>query len=360
MNGFVALCMVAVIASTTLVYFMRRWGLKHLLDVPNERSSHRVPTPRGGGLGIVVTTLVLFVGAMLIGDYSEDPAGLPILTFLICAGATALVGWIDDRVDLSARVRLVIQLGTSAVAVGAVGVVTQVALPPLGIVIFALPLAYVINVFWVVGFTNINNFMDGIDGIAGTQALIAGVAWSVVLLAQGQSDLALFVGLLAASSLGFLFLNRPPAKIFMGDVGSTFLGFSFAMLPLLMFARTGDPRALGVGALLVAPFGLDGAYTILRRAYRHENILTAHRTHVYQRLVKQGYSHRQITGLYAVYALACAGCGLLYAAGGSLLAAFIPLLIFVGLVLWTRRREHGARLPSLRISQHLKRFSAGD
>jgi UDP-N-acetylmuramyl pentapeptide phosphotransferase/UDP-N-acetylglucosamine-1-phosphate transferase len=181
-----------------------------------------------------------------------------------------------------------------------------------------------------------------------------------VLLDYGQTDLALFAALLAASSLGFLFLNRPPALVFMGDVGSTFLGFSFAVLPLLAFNRVGDPRALVVGALLVAPFVLDGAYTILRRAYRHENVLTAHRTHVYQRLVKQGYSHWQITGLYALYALASACCGLLYETSGSLPVVIIPILIFAGLVLWTRRREHGAKSPFLRISQHLKRSPASD
>ncbi len=346
MNEFVALSALAVIASTIVVYFMRRWGLNHLLDIPNERSSHRIPTPRGGGLGIVVTTLVFFVVALWIGEYTEDRVGLPLLIFLGCAGAIALLGWIDDRTDLSAKVRLLLQLGISALAVWVVGAVTQAEMPLLGVISLALPLAYLLNVFWVVGFTNIYNFMDGIDGIAGVQALIAGVAWGVLLLARGQTELALFAALLAASSLGFLFLNRPPALIFMGDVGSTFLGFSLAILPLLAFARTGDPRAIGAGALFVAPFVLDGAFTIIRRALQHENVLTAHRSHVYQRLVKQGYSHRQITGLYALYALASAGCGLLYAASGTLLAVIIPILIFVGLALWTMRRENSTAVAA--------------
>lgn len=335
-----------MVASTIVVYFVRRWGLKHLLDIPNERSSHRIPTPRGGGLGIVVTTLALFVIASLIGEYGEEHASLPTLIFLGCAGAIALVGWIDDRADLSAKLRLLIQLGISAVAVLAVGAVTAVDVPLLGVIGLAPVLAYLLNVFWVIGFTNIYNFMDGIDGIAGGQALIAGAAWSILLLARGHIELGLFAALIAASSLGFLFLNRPPALIFMGDVGSTFLGFSLAMLSLLAFHRGGDPRVLGAGVLFVAPFVLDGAYTIVRRALKHENVLKAHRSHVYQRLVKQGYSHRQITGLYTLYALASACCGLLYAAGGSLLAVIIPILIFVGLALWTTRREHGTTVTA--------------
>ncbi len=338
MKEFVVLTTLAMIASAVFVYFIRRWGLKHLLDIPNERSSHYVPTPRGGGLGIVVTTLVLFGMALLTGDYSEGHASLPLLIFLGCAGVIALIGWIDDRADLSAKARLLIQLGISVIAVLVVGAVTQVELQPLGVVVLVPPLAYLINVVWVVGGTNIYNFMDGIDGIAGVQALIAGGAWSVVLLSHGQIELALFAALLAASSLGFLFLNRPPALIFMGDVGSTFLGFSLAMLPLLAFARTGDPRALGLGGLFIAPFVLDGAFTVIRRAIRHENVLKAHRSHVYQRLVIRGYSHRQITGLYALYALASAGCGLLYDVDGNLLAVIVPVLIFAGLALWAKRR----------------------
>jgi UDP-N-acetylmuramyl pentapeptide phosphotransferase/UDP-N-acetylglucosamine-1-phosphate transferase len=203
-----------------------------------------------------------------------------------------------------------------------------------------------LNVIWVVGFTNIYNFMDGIDGLAGSQAAIAGIGWAVLLLALEQKQLGLFAILLAGSSLGFLFLNRPRALIFMGDVGSTFLGFSLAMLPVLVFARLNDPRSLVAGALFVAPFALDGGFTILRRARRGENVFEAHRSHVYQRLNKLGYSHLQITALYALYASLSAGCALLYMVADSreliLIAFIIPLLVFFLFAGWTAWLERNA------------------
>ncbi|MDX2163735.1 MAG: glycosyltransferase family 4 protein [bacterium] len=348
--SFLILCLLAVAFSTAVVYGVRRWALDHLLDVPNERSSHAVPTPRGGGLGIVLAALPLFVLALFTGDYGTG-AHLPaLLVFLVCAALIAALGWFDDRMNLSASVRLLLQLGIGAAVVIVIGAAAQTELPGLGVVGFAPLVALAINVVWVVGFTNIYNFMDGIDGIAGSQALIAGLGWAMLLLAMGVRDLALYAALVAASSLGFLFLNRPRALIFMGDVGSTFLGFSLAALPVLAFARTPDSRWLGAGALMVAPFLLDGAFTILRRALRRENVLKPHRSHIYQRLTAKGrFSHLHITSLYALYALVSVFCAWLYAistsAGSMALAIAIPVLIFAALVAWTTALEKRALSP---------------
>jgi UDP-N-acetylmuramyl pentapeptide phosphotransferase/UDP-N-acetylglucosamine-1-phosphate transferase len=317
-----------------------------LLDVPNERSSHVLPTPRGGGLGIVITTSCLFIGAPALGVVDSENVGVHALVFIGAGIVIAVLGWLDDLFTLSARVRLLLQVLIVGGALLIVGTVTQVELPMLGIMSIPFLLAYMLNVIWVVGFTNIYNFMDGIDGLAGSQAAIAGIGWAVLLLALEQKQLGLFAILLAGSSLGFLFLNRPRALIFMGDVGSTFLGFSLAMLPVLVFARLNDPRSLVAGALFVAPFALDGGFTILRRARRGENVFEAHRSHVYQRLNKLGYSHLQITALYALYASLSAGCALLYMVADSreliLIAFIIPLLVFFLFAGWTAWLERNA------------------
>lgn len=190
--------------------------------------------------------------------------------------------------------------------------------------------------------------MDGIDGISATQAIIASIGWFVLLLVHGQFVLALAAALIAASSMGFLSLNRPPARIFMGDVGSTFLGFFLALLPLTAFQEGTDPRFFGAGILVVAPFVLDGAFTIVRRLLRGENVLKAHRSHIYQRLVRLGYSHASITSLYGLFALASVGCALLYALSSDkqiiTLSVAIPILIFAVLVLWTTWMERRARI----------------
>ena len=351
MSSFIVMCIQAVICSLIIVYGVRRWALRHMLDIPNERSSHTSPTPRGGGLSIVVTTVILFVFTIFVGEFNTIEAVPMLLIFIIGGVIIAALGWIDDRVSLSAKLRLVLQLGVSTVEVILIGAVAQVELPLLGVIGFMPLIAYLLNIIWVVGFTNIYNFMDGIDGLAGSQALIAGLGWCGLLLAQGQPTLALYSALLASSSLGFLFLNRPRALIFMGDVGSTFIGFSLAMLPLLVFTRTNDPRLLVAGALFVAPFVLDGTFTIIRRALRGENVLKPHRSHIYQRLTQQGYTHLQITALYALYAFVSMICGWLYAFSGEWIAIIVPLAIFAGLVFWAIRQERGAvRLATVSTS----------
>jgi len=341
---FAAFGVVAIASSFAIVYAIRRWALQHMLDIPNERSSHTIPTPRGGGLGIVLATVLLFLIAELSQPIQDGDSVGAMIPFVAGAALIAALGWADDRWTLSARLRLVLQLGISLIAIVVVQPDTRIDLPLLGVISFAPLIAYAINLVWVIGLTNIYNFMDGIDGLAGFQALAAGLGWCGLLLARGADDLALYALLLAGSSLGFLFLNRPRALIFMGDVGSTFLGFSLALLPILAYARSADPRLLGAGVLFVAPFVLDGTFTIIRRALRHENVLMAHRSHIYQRLtVREGYSHLNITGLYAFYAVASIGCGWLYATtdSGALmsLAILIPIAIFAALVVWTMRFE---------------------
>jgi UDP-N-acetylmuramyl pentapeptide phosphotransferase/UDP-N-acetylglucosamine-1-phosphate transferase len=156
---------------------------------------------------------------------------------------------------------------------------------------------------WVVGLTNAFNFMDGIDGIAACQAITAGLGWGFLALQAGVPFAAALGFLLASSSLGFLCHNWSPARVFMGDVGSLFLGFTLAMLPFLVGELSRDRSGTGLACSAVSlmwPFVFDSTFTFLRRLIKGENVFDAHRSHLYQRLVRAGWSHPAVTFLYAV------------------------------------------------------------
>jgi UDP-N-acetylmuramyl pentapeptide phosphotransferase/UDP-N-acetylglucosamine-1-phosphate transferase len=288
---FVA-AIVAFVAAAILTPLMARWAhRRNLLDIPNERSSHVIATPRIGGVALVTSVLVALALLQIAGAGISHDAGI-VLTGAL---GIAAIGLVDDVWTLSAIVRLVVQATVAATVVALVGSLPFGLFPPdsWG--------AMVLSVFWIGLLTNAYNFMDGIDGIAGTQALVAGVGWTIVAFLAGAHDVAALSLLLAAASSGFLLHNWQPAKVFMGDAGSGFFGFLFAALPLL--APKGRVSFLWCGALLMWPFVFDTGFTLVRRASRFENILSAHRSHLYQRLVLTGCSHRDVTLVYAALAL---------------------------------------------------------
>ncbi|MBA3685211.1 MAG: glycosyltransferase family 4 protein [Planctomycetes bacterium] len=275
----------ACAVGAALVYARQR-----LLDLPNQRSSHERPTPRGGGIGLVAA-LVATAGAAAWMDGAVR--ALPILAALVVVAA---LGWWDDHRPLSARFRLAIQALAAAVVIAALPLPGEVVafgwlLPVGGAVGWVVALAAAV---WII---NLTNFMDGIDGIAGTQGFVAGLAYWVVL---GGWSGSLAVAC-AGSCLGFLAWNWPPARIFLGDVGSTTLGLVFVVM-MLACLQGGLP----VEAVLlpIAPFFADATATLLRRAWNREHLATAHRSHLYQRLAARLGSHRVVTCLYAGLAVA--------------------------------------------------------
>lgn len=320
-----------------------------ILDVPNERSSHCRPMARGGGLAIV---LVTGAGLLLVQALWAPWPPLALVGCLAGALLVAGVSWVDDLRGLPVRVRLPAHAAAAALAVAAVGPWTEVALPGIGVWnpgILGIPLAWL----WVVGMINIYNFMDGIDGLAGSQAVAAAAGWCVIGLLSGNAAVAVLAALLAGSSLGFLAHNWAPARIFMGDVGSTFLGYSLAVLPLLAGQR--DPEAALAGVLLLWPFLFDGGFTILRRLRRGENLLVPHRAHLYQRLVTAGQGHAAVTSTYAALAAAGLAAAVLWAggaAGAALAGVTVVPLLAPGLVVYThwceRARQVAGAAPQAR------------
>ena len=326
-----------------------------LLDRPNERSLHTRATPRGGGLGFVLAValaLGVFLGLTGLpssGDGMGAELRHPVMIYLGAALFIAIVSLRDDFKSLSPGIRFLCQLAVAGAAIWGVGYFGQLSIPGCG----AVDLGWAgagLTVIWIVGLTNVYNFMDGIDGIAGIQGLTAGLAWAAAGIWLGSPAIGLLGLLFAGGSLGFLIYNWSPAKVFMGDVGSAFLGYSFAVLPLLLVrdgppaGRPFDAGAVPVFALLVVwPFVADGFYTFLRRSARGEAVWKAHRSHLYQRLVQTGWTHARVSTLYGVWCAVSGAAGLFWlsgASGAAVVAWVVPLASLAGIFLLVRHREH--------------------
>jgi len=310
------------------VWIIRRYAeRRQLLDHPNERSSHSMPTPRGGGLAIVLLVTGTGLSFVRTEDLSRN------LVYIVCAIVIAFLGWRDDTHSLSPRVRFAVQGLVAAASIWGLGYFSSVTIPLFGKLQLGV-VGIVITFLWIIGLTNAYNFMDGIDGIAGGVAFAAGLGW--VLLTSNIPYLAnsfvFWIALaIAAGSLGFLGHNWHPAKIFMGDVASTFLGYSFAVMPLMAANKEGD--ALMLGTLLMWTIIMDAGVTFIRRTLKRENVFAAHRTHVYQRLVIGGYTHSQVSTMYIVLTLVALRLASAWGDGSQLASALIlfglPLTYYV-------------------------------
>jgi UDP-N-acetylmuramyl pentapeptide phosphotransferase/UDP-N-acetylglucosamine-1-phosphate transferase len=324
-----------------------------LVDRPNERSLHTRVTPRGGGIALVlVVTLGLglwWVAGLLPAVNSVGSAlrGPPAI-YLCAAIFIAAVSLRDDFQSLSAGLRFGCQLAVAVAAVWGLGYFRQVSIPGCGRLDLGAAGAG-LTVIWVVGLTNVYNFMDGIDGMAGAQGVSAGLAWTLAGIWLGAPLVSLLAVLVAGGCLGFLGHNWSPAKIFMGDVGSAFLGYTFAVLPLMWLneaATTGHLANAGAipcfALLTVWPFVGDGFYTFLRRLARGEAVWKPHRSHLYQRLVQSGWTHAQVSSLYALWAVISGGAAVYWlngGAGAAAVAGSVPPVSLAGIFLLVKKQE---------------------
>lgn len=264
-----------------------------LVDLPNRRSAHALPTARGGGAAIVITTAAGATAAA----FRWPTMALPImLGTLLPALVIGFVGVIDDMQPLKATLRLMIHVAVAAAITWCLGPIRSIAVPgqaPLDLGIAAWPLTLV----WIVGLTNAFNFMDGIDGMAGLLAVVAGLGIAAVALAVWVPPSMVLGAFLAAAAGGFLVFNWQPARIFMGDVGSAFLGTFFAAMPLLFPPHLRSFVIVPI-AMTLWPAIYDPFLSVIRRAASGHNPLEPHREFLFHRLVRSGVPHAWVSLLY--------------------------------------------------------------
>ncbi|MEH6470752.1 MAG: glycosyltransferase family 4 protein [Halopseudomonas sp.] len=282
MNSFIypLVSVVSLLFAVIALQLLRR---QQLFDLPNERSSHSTPVPRGGGVSFAILYLLLLSGLALAGELPVIEA----LVLIVGGGVLALIGFLDDRFSLSSKSRLLVQLVCAAISVlsfyyyqlsGGSGL--------LWLWLGGLVLA---SIWWV----NLFNFLDGIDGYAISEAVLISTAAAGLCLQGAENIYPQLFLLLAASLIGFGVLNWAPAKLFMGDVGSYFLGFILAMLAVLTVRE--QLISPLVWLILTALFWIDASVTLLRRMLRGERWYQAHRSHAYQILSRRWQSHQRVS-----------------------------------------------------------------
>ena len=286
MATFIAL--LGLLFSALLTALMRGYLVRrNLLDTPNARSSHSVPTPRGGGVGIVVVFLLAIHFLALRGGMSQN------LSSAIIGGglAVAIVGLFDDYFQISVPFRLLIHLAAASWALWRLKWLGPANMGQINwewgwvVQLLAIP-----GLIWM---TNLYNFMDGIDGLAGMEAVCTGGSGSLLMMWTGIRGLPEGSMALAAASAGFLVWNWPPAKIFMGDVGSGFLGFVFGLFALSSYRER--PSLLWIWLILLSVFVVDSTLTLIRRLLRGERWYEAHCTHAYQHAARRHGLHSKVT-----------------------------------------------------------------
>ncbi len=291
------------IVAAAATYALMAWmlgphGLKLPLDKPNERSLHETPVPRTGGLAVMLSLIAAGIAL-----------GAPWIT-LGCALGLAVVSFVDDRGGLPARIRFLAQAVAAAVWLA-------LALPDAPI--WLLPILF-LSIVWV---TNLYNFMDGMDGLAGGMAMFGFGGYAIAYWLGDLLQPALFATSIAAVTFAFLRFNFHPAKMFLGDVGSIPLGFLAAVIGIEGWRDGVWPVWFPVAVF--SPFIFDATVTLMRRAMRGERIWEAHRSHYYQRLVQLGWGHRN-TAL-AEYALMAACAAVALAAYRASLAVQIAICV---------------------------------
>ncbi|HSD54006.1 MAG TPA: glycosyltransferase family 4 protein [Burkholderiales bacterium] len=315
----------AALACTSVILFLLKRGDRLPLDHPNERSLHEQPVPRVGGIGIVAGVLLTF--ALVRAE--------PVLAALVAA--LAAISYLDDRAHLPIALRF----GAHAVAAAVFVFVAAPGLHPLWQAVLAL------TTMWV---TNLYNFMDGSDGLAGGMALFGFGAYAVAAWLAGDAVFVVVAASIAAAAAAFLAFNFPPARVFMGDAGSIPLGFLAAALGLVGWQQGLWP--LWFPLLVFSPFIVDASVTLGRRILRGERFWRAHKSHYYQRVVQLGWGHRD-TALAEYLLMAVCGAAALWSLGqsravqlavlGAAVLLYCALAVAVDLAWSQQRNDASAR-----------------
>ncbi|MCK5685995.1 undecaprenyl/decaprenyl-phosphate alpha-N-acetylglucosaminyl 1-phosphate transferase [bacterium] len=299
-----------------------------VIDTPNHRSSHFQPTPTTGGVAIIVTFFLGMGIIYLVADKTMI-AQKYFIGYTISSLLIAIMSFYDDYKQKPLILKLAIQIIAILIIVSFGVVITDINIPLLKNNTAGL-LGYIITFLWILGLTNAYNFMDGLHGMAGGNAVVTSLFLCFISYSQGSNFTYIVCYTLIAGTMGFLIFNFPKGKLFMGDVGSTFLGFTFATLAIISSSNDIAHTSLLVIPLLLFHFIYDTFFTFVRRIIAKENVLKAHKTHLYQLFTQLGYSHTFVTLFYCTVGLT-QGLGAFFMInilGLQRILVFIPYLIF--------------------------------
>ena len=293
-------------------------------DIPNSRSNHSTATPTSGGLGLTAALGMMCLGAGLFYPQLGLNPELPYL--LILSLGIAALGLFDDVFEGRTAIKFALIIGLSLLAVRLIG---PPAALPMGAYEIALPYGIGLTgaVLWIFVCVNGVNFMDGANGFMGSFMLIVSLALTMLAMTVGAMTSAILAGALTFGLLGFLPYNfRTKSQIFCGDVGSLLAGFIFAIASLLLVKEAPNFQLLYVGPILLLPFLADIFMTLVSRLKRKENLLKAHSSHLYQRLIRSGWSHAKVSFVYAGVGLLCANIAVVAVFSG-MIGSFLGLLL---------------------------------
>lgn len=291
-------CVIGLLSLALTRLLIHPYAPIRMLDIPNERSLHAVPIPRTGGIAICISLFAAWLVLALTTHLQFFPVNILLGVIIIAAVAV-----FDDRHGLSAGLRLLVQIGATLVMIHD-GFLIQGEIFPGRLYTTNTALLTAMTVLLTLWLTNLYNFMDGMDGFAGGMAVIG---FGTLAALGWQDGDAVFAGsalAVCAAAAGFLWFNFPPARIFMGDSGSTTLGFLVAAFAVWGSRREVVPVWLTL--VIFSPFVVDATVTLLRRALRGEPVWRAHRSHYYQRLVQLGWGHRRTVLTEYAAMLVCA------------------------------------------------------
>ena len=315
-----------ILISAAITWLMIR---APIIDRPNQRSSHLQPVPRSGGVAIVVTTYVGLITVFVLGDQFTE---IETQLFGLSVGALviAVAGFLDD-LDLlqSFKPKLLLQVLACTAVLSSGVIIDRVPLPFIGYAHLDW-WGYPITLIWILALTNIVNFMDGLDGLAAGTAAIVAAFFGLIAISQGSTFAHIMGFILCAACTGFFLFNFPRATIFMGDVGSQFLGFFLAALTILAAGQDTAPLSILAIPLLFFHFIFDTVFTFLRRLIARENVTEAHKSHLYQLLNQIGYSHAQVSILHFLITIT-QGIGAIFlvkVSAANEAMVFLPFLAF--------------------------------
>ncbi|MGM9994141.1 MAG: glycosyltransferase family 4 protein [Candidatus Avigastranaerophilus sp.] len=317
-----------------IISFSEKQGL---LDKPNERKIHSHPVPRLGGIAIWFCTVVSFLVLVLLSYY---PHRSLVSGLLLGSSLIFLLGLIDDIYNLSAKFKFVIQISIATI-VFLLGVkITAVFIPALGLVEIPKILSYIITIGWIVGISNAVNFIDGVDGLAGSVITISSVTLGLISLAMSDVVTALVAFILAGSMLGFLTYNFHPAKIFMGDSGALFAGFLLATLSVMFSMKNTDCKMYVPLLILTVPI-VDITFSSLRRIFKGKSPFVADAEHIHHKLLNLGLSQNKAVLLLVVFSIAMGALATYIAASDTTKYFLYAVIMSIVMIILNRYAKNG-------------------